>query len=185
MPANNETESIDNGPRSAYDGRADVRLAVVEKRVSAVEVDVAVIRSSFATKEDVQSLRNEIYVLTERMVSGFAEQKLEFNMALAKQREEFNAALAKQGEEFRIALAKQGEEFRLALATQGEEFRLALAKQREEFYAALAKQSEEFHAALGEQRIDLYKMHTAHIWRLYGFASLLMTGVYFIARYVH
>jgi hypothetical protein len=163
MPANNETEAIDNGPRSAYDGRADVRLAVVEKRISAVEVDVAVIRTSFATKEDVQAVRNEIYVLTERMVSGFAEQKLEFNMALAKQREEFNAALAKQGEEFRIALARQ----------------------REEFYAALAKQSAEFHAALGEQRIDLYKMHTAHIWRLYGFASLLMTGVYFIARYVH
>lgn len=152
MPVNNENEAIDNGPRSAYDGPAEVRLAIVEKRVSAVEVDVAVIRSSFATKEDVQSLRNEIYVLTERMVSGFADQKLEFNMALAKQREDFHAALAKQ---------------------------------REEFLTALADQREEFRAALNEQRIDLYKMHTAHIWRLYGFASLLMTGVYFIARYVH
>ena len=152
MPANNENEAIDNGRSSAYDGRAEVRLAVVEKRVSAVEVDVAVIRSSFATKEDMELLRKEIHALSERMVSGFAEQKLEFNLALAKQREEFNSALAKQ---------------------------------REEFNSALAKQSAEFHAALGEQRIDLYKMHTAHIWRLYGFASLLMTGVYFIARYVH
>lgn len=163
MPANNENEAIDNGRSSAYDGRAEVRLAVVEKRVSAVEVDVAVIRSSFATKEDMELLRKEIHALSERMVSGFAEQKLEFNLALAKQREEFNSALAKQSEEFRIALATQ----------------------REEIYGALAKQSAEFHAALGEQRIDLYKMHTAHIWRLYGFASLLMTGVYFIARYVH
>jgi dsDNA-binding SOS-regulon protein len=196
MPANNEDKSIDNGPRGAYDSRVDVRLAVVEKRVSAVEVDVAVIRSSFATKDDVQSLRKEIYSLSERMVSGFAEQKLEFNMALAKQREDFHAALAKQNEESHAALAKQNEEFRAALAKQSEEFHVvlaklseefhvALAKHREEFLIALAGQRDEFRGALSEQRIDLYKMHTAHIWRLYGFASLLMTGVYFIARYVH
>jgi hypothetical protein len=185
MPANNEEKLIDNGHPGVYDSRVEVRLAVVEKRVSAVEVDVAVIRSSFAAKDDVQSLRNEIYALSERMVSGFAEQKLEFNMALAKQREDFHAALAKQSEEFHAALAKQREEFHAALAKQSEEFHVALAKHREEFLIALAGQRDEFRGALSEQRIDLYKMHTAHIWRLYGFASLLMTGVYFIARYVH
>ena len=129
MPANNEENPIENTPRGAYDGRVEVRLAVVEKRVSAVEVDVAVIRTSFATKEDVASLRSEIHASTERIMGLLHEQKLEFNMALAKQREEFKEALV-------------------------------------------------------EQRIELYKMHSSHMWKLYGFAPLLMTGVYFIARYV-
>lgn len=140
MPANNEENPIENAPRSAYDGRVEVRLAVVEKRMSAVEVDVAVIRTSFATKEDVASLRSEIHVSTERIIGLLHEQKLEFHTALAKQ--------------------------------------------REEFFAALAKQREEFKDALVEQRIELYKMHASHMWKLYGFATLLMTGVYFIARYV-
>ena len=152
MPANNEENPIENAPRGAYDGRVEVRLAVVEKRVSAVEVDVAVIRTSFATKEDVQSLRNEIHASTERIIGLLHEQKLEFTVALAKQREDFFAALAVQREEFKDALAVQREEFKDALI---------------------------------EQRIKLYDMQMSHIWKLYGFASLLMTGVYFIARYVH
>ena len=163
MPANNEENPIENAPRGAYDGRVDVRLAVVEKRVSAVEVDVAVIRNSFATKEDVASLRNEIHASTERIIGLLHEQKLEFTMALAKQREDFFAALAAQREEFKEALTAQ----------------------REEFKDALAAQREEFKDALVEQRIKLYDMQMSHIWKLYGFASLLMTGVYFIARYVH
>lgn len=129
MPANNEENPIENASRGAYDGRVEVRLAVVEKRMSAVEVDVAVIRTSFATKEDVASLRSEIHASTERIMGLLHEQKLEFNIALAKQREEFKDALV-------------------------------------------------------EQRIELYKMHASHMWKLYGFATLLMTGVYFIARYV-
>jgi hypothetical protein len=129
MPANNEENPIENASRGAYDGRVEVRLAVVEKRMSAVEVDVAVIRTSFATKEDVASLRNEIHACTERIMGLLHEHKLEFNIALAKQREEFKDALV-------------------------------------------------------EQRIELYKMHASHMWKLYGFATLLMTGVYFIARYV-
>ena len=140
MPVNNEENPIENASRGAYDGRVEVRLAVVEKRVSAVEVDVAVIRTSFATKEDVQSLRNEIHASSDRIIGMLQQQKLEFNMALAKQ--------------------------------------------REDFFAALATQREEFKDALVEQRITLYKMQMSHMWKLYGFASLLMTGVYFIARYV-
>lgn len=174
MPANNEENPIENPPPGGYDGRVEVRLAVVEKRVSAMEVDVAVIRTSFATKEDVQSLRNEIHAFSERIITALHEQKLEFNQALARQREDFHAALAEQRGEFHTALAKQREEFYAALG-----------KQREEFYAALAKQREDFNAALAENRIDLYKMQMSHMWKLYGFASLLIGGVYFIARYVH
>lgn len=173
MPATNEENPIENASRAAYDGRVDARLAVVEKRVSAVETDVAVIRTSFATKEDVQSLRNEIHASTERIIGLLQQHKLEFNMALAKQREDFFAALARQREEFHTALARHREEVKDALAAQREEFRNALAAQREEFKDALV-----------EQRITLYKMQMSHTWKLYGFASLLMTGVYFIARYV-
>ena len=151
MPANNEENSVENASRGAYDGRVEVRLAVVEKRMSAVEVDVAVIRTSFATKEDVQSLRNDIHASTERIIGLLHEHKLEFNNALAKQREDFFAALSAQREEFKDALANQRDEFKDALV---------------------------------EQRITLYNMQMSHMWKLYGFASLLMTGVYFIARYV-
>lgn len=184
MPANNEENPIENAPRGAYDGRVEVRLAVVEKRVSAVEVDVAVIRNSFATKEDVASLRNEIHAFSERVITALHEQKLEFNVALAKQREDFNAALAHHREEVRLMMSKQREDFFAALATQREEFKEALATQREEFKEALSNQRDEFKDALVEQRITLYKMQMSHIWKLYAFASLLMTGVYFIARYV-
>ena len=151
MPANNEENPVESASRGAYDGRVEVRLAVVEKRMSAVEVDVAVIRTSFATKEDVQSLRNEIHASTERIIGLLHEHKLEFNNALTKQREDFFAALSAQREEFKDALANQRDEFKDALV---------------------------------EQRITLYNMQMSHMWKLYGFASLLMTGVYFIARYV-
>ena len=163
MSANNEENPIENPHRGAYDGRVEGRLTVVEKRVSAMEVDVAVIRTSFATKEDVQALRNEIHAFSERIITALHEQKLEFNQALARQREDFHAALARQGEQFHAALARQGEQF----------------------HAALTGQREDFTAALAENRIDLYKMQMSHMWKLYGFASLLIGGVYFIARYVH
>ncbi|SHN39518.1 hypothetical protein SAMN05192549_1109 [Duganella sacchari] len=76
-------------------------------------------------------------------------------------------------------------EFQQALATQREDFHTALAQQREYFNAALAKQREEFYAALAETKLDLHKALIGHIWKLYGFASLVVGGVYFIARYVH
>ncbi|USX18301.1 MICOS complex subunit MIC60 [Oxalobacteraceae bacterium OTU3REALA1] len=196
MPANNEENPIENASRGAYDGRVEVRLAVVEKRMSAVEVDVAVIRTSFATKEDVQSLRNEIHAFSERIITALNEQKLEFNIAMSKQREEFQAAFAHHREEVNAALTHHREdvnaalthhrdEFNAALTHHREEVNLMIAKQREDFFGALFTQRDEFKDALVEQRIDLYKMHMAHMWKLYGFASLLMTGVYFIARYVH
>ena len=185
MPANNEENPIENASRGAYDGRVEVRLAVVEKRMSAVEVDVAVIRTSFATKEDVQSLRNEIHAFSERIITVLNEQKLEFNIAMSKQREEFQAAFAHHREEVNAALTHHRDEFNAALTHHREEVNLMIAKQREDFFGALFTQRDEFKDALVEQRIDLYKMHMAHMWKLYGFASLLMTGVYFIARYVH
>ncbi|SEN90643.1 hypothetical protein SAMN05428959_103705 [Duganella sp. CF517] len=37
MPANNEENPIENAPRGAHDGRVEVRLAVIEKRMSAIE----------------------------------------------------------------------------------------------------------------------------------------------------
>lgn len=174
MPANNEENPIENADRGAYDGRVEGRLAVVEKRISAVEADVTLIRGSFATKEDVAALRNEMHALGERIIKALYEQKLEFHQALAKQREDFHADLAQHREQFNAALAHHREEFNAALTHHREEVHAALAQQREDFYAALAY-----------NRIDLYKMQMSHMWKLYGFASLLITGVYFIARYVH
>lgn len=115
MPAIDSPPHAENGERPP----TEVRLMALEARLTAVQVDLAVIRVSFATKDDIQ-----------RVLALLYEHKLEFQTALAKQREDFNAALAKQRE-------------------------------------------------------DLHKSLMSHMWKLYGFASLMLGGVYFIARYVH
>lgn len=124
---------------------------------------MAVIRTSFATKDDVQSLRAEIHAATERIMTILYEHKLEFTIAPVKQREDLTAALT----------------------TQREDFTAALTKQRDDFAASLTKQREDLTTSMVEQRVELHKTLMSHTWKLYGFASLLMGGVYFIARYVH
>lgn len=126
MPAIDSPPHAENGERPP----TEVRLMALEARLTAVQVDLAVIRVSFATKDDIQ-----------RVLALLYEHKLEFHAALAKQ--------------------------------------------REDFHAALAKQREDFNAALAQQREDLHKSLMSHMWKLYGFASLMLGGVYFIARYVH
>jgi len=91
----------------------------LERITPAVEVELAVIRTSFATKDDVQRILNLLY-----------EHKLEI-------------------------------------------------------FAALSKQREDFYAALTQVQIDLHKTLIGHVWKLYGLASLVLGGVYYIARYVH
>ena len=141
MHGTNENLRVEDSARSSYD-----------IRIAALETDVAVIRNSFATKDDISALRDEMRVSHERLFALIYEFKLEVQTNSAKQREEFQAALVKQ---------------------------------REEFYTALAKQREDFHTALSETKIDLHRAMMGHLWKLYGFASLMLGGVYFIARYVH
>jgi DNA anti-recombination protein RmuC len=185
MPNTNENERVENAARSAYD-------AVIEKRIAAVETDVAVIRNSFATKEDVQRILTLLYDQKLEFKTAEGALREDFHAAFARHREEWSAALAKQREEFNAALAKQKEEFNGALAKQREEFNAALAKQRDEFNVALAKQREYIDAALAQLRVDILagqldmqKTMMNHMWKLYGFASLVVGGVYYIARYVH
>lgn len=163
MPSVNEERGVEDFGKSSYDGR-----------IGALETSVAVIRNSFATKDDIHALRAEMHAGQERILTLIYGTKVDLLGAMSNQREEFHAALAKQREEFAAALAKQREEFAAALARQREEFSVALAKQREDFYTALA-----------ETKLDLHKALMSHLWKLYGFASLMLGGVYFIARYVH
>lgn len=155
MPDTNGNDSVEKGRSTVYDGR----FAALETRTAAVETDVAVIRASFATKDDIQLLRTEMHAGHERILTLLYEHKLEMKAAMAQQREDFSAALAKQREDFNAALARQ----------------------REEFNAALGKQRDDFHA----MHAQLLKDMRDHMWKLYGFASLMLGGVYFIARYVH
>jgi hypothetical protein len=158
MPDTNGHEGVEKGGRPAY----DVRFAAIESRIAAVEVDVAVIPANSATKEDLQLLRTEMHAGHERIVTLLYEHKLQMLNAMSQQREDFQAALAKQREDFQAALAKQ----------------------REDFHIAIAKQQEYFQAALLKTNVDFYKFITNQAWKLYGFASLVIGGVYFIARYV-
>jgi hypothetical protein len=192
MATNEENTRIENAGRAAYDGRTDSRFAAMETRMATVEVDLAVIRSSFATKDDVQRI---MAILHEHSLefarqradfqAGLVQQREYFNAALAMQRGEFYSALAKQREELNAALVKQREELNAALVKQREELNAGLAKQREDFAAALASQKEYFNAALATQQVELHKAMMGHIWKLYGSASLLIGAVYFIARFVH
>lgn len=155
MPDTNGNDSVEKGRSTVYDGR----FAAIETRTAAVETDVAVIRASFATKDDIQLLRTEMRDGHERILTLLYEHKLEMKAAMAQQREDFITALAKQREEFHIALAQQSHDFNAALS-----------KQRDDFY---------------EMHFRLQKEIISQMWKLSGFASLVIGGVYFIARYVH
>ncbi|NVM78471.1 dsDNA-binding SOS-regulon protein [Duganella sp. SG902] len=174
MHGTNENPRVEDSGKSSYD-----------VRIAALETDVAVIRNSFATKDDITALRAEMHASHERLFALIYEFKLEVQTNSAKQREEFQTEHATLRFDFKVALDKQREELNTALAKQREELNAALAKQREEFNAALAKQREDFHIALQETRMDLHRALMGHVWRLYGFASLLLGCVYYIARYVH
>jgi hypothetical protein len=56
-----------------------------------------------------------------------------------------------------------------------------LHQQQLEFHDALARQRDDFNAA----HLKLQQSMMSHMWKLYGFASLMRGGVYCIARYVH
>ena len=78
MPGTIETESVE---------RIDLRFVANESRIAAMAVDLAVIRSGSATKDELHRILALLY-----------EHKLEMQNALSKQREEFQAALSKQRE---------------------------------------------------------------------------------------
>ena len=189
MPANIEGTQVENMPHRAYDESIEVRLA-------ALETEVAVMQNNFATRDDLQALRAEMHAGFDRVTAAFNDHKLEVYAAIGKLREEvgtalsnqridFNAALGQLHEEFSVALIKQREELSVALIKQREELSAALSKQRDEFNAALNKQRDEFNASFAKQEIELHKILQSLAWKIYGFASLLATGAYFIARYVH
>jgi hypothetical protein len=126
MPAIDDPPHASNGAHTP----TEIRLSAVETRIAALQVDLAIVRASFATKDDVQ-----------RILTLLHQQQLEFHIALEQQRLEFHTALAKQREDFNVALA--------------------------------------------EVKLELHKALLSQTWKLYGFASLMLGGVYFIARYVH
>ncbi|MES2075714.1 MAG: hypothetical protein V4462_08875 [Pseudomonadota bacterium] len=61
MLTDNGESSIANQARADYAGKMEARLDRMEGRLTAIEADVAVIRSNYATKEDLAKLRNEIF----------------------------------------------------------------------------------------------------------------------------
>jgi len=126
MPAIDDPPHASNGAHTP----TEIRLSGVATRIAALQVDLAIVRASFATKDDVQ-----------RILTLLHQQQLEFHIALEQQRLEFHTALAKQREDFNVALA--------------------------------------------EVKLEVHKALLSQTWKLYGFASLMLGGVYFIARYVH
>ena len=178
MPANIEGTQVENMPHRAYDESIEVRLA-------ALETEVAVMQNNFATRDDLQALRAEMHAGFDRVTAAFNDHKLEVYAAIGKLREEVGTALSNQRIDFNAALGQLHEEFSVALIKQREELSAALSKQRDEFNAALSKQRDEFNASFAKQEIELHKILQSLAWKIYGFASLLATGAYFIARYVH
>jgi DNA anti-recombination protein RmuC len=207
MSSGEENNRIENAPRSAYDGRTEMRFAAMDKRIAAVEVDVAVIRTSFATKDDVQRVIAILHEHKLEFTNGFACPRDDFHIALATHRDEFNQALAQHRADvnqaltqhradftqaltqhradFTQALAQHRADFNQALAQHNEKFSAALAQHGEKFSAALAEQNEKFGTALAKQSEDLHKTLINHIWKFYGFAALLATAAYYVARSAH
>lgn len=243
MHGTNENPRVEDSGKSSYD-----------VRIAALETDVAVIRNSFATKDDITALRAEMYASHERIMTLTYEIRLDFQSAVGKYREESQTEKARHRDEFlerlaelqlevnaefakfkqdiaklkygmrsasprqraelyvalgklryefqielakvryevqaglaslRLEMSKQREDFNHAFSIHREEFGAALSRHSEDMNAALAKHREDFNHALYETRMDLHRALMGHVWKLYGFASLLLGGVYYIARYVH
>lgn len=61
MLTDNGESSIANQARADYAGKMEARLDRLEGRLTAIEADVAVIRSNYATKENLAELRTEFH----------------------------------------------------------------------------------------------------------------------------
>ena len=68
-PPNTANAPIDRGTGCGDDGDMEARIAASEKDVSALKTDVAIIRSNYATKEDLQ---RELHAATWRIIGAMA-----------------------------------------------------------------------------------------------------------------
>lgn len=95
----NDDRAVENPGPATYAENTGARLARLESRVTVVEVDVAVIRSSFATREDLHNVHRELLGSIQRLELLVREQHTVILDAIHKQREETLNAIHKQREE--------------------------------------------------------------------------------------
>lgn len=183
---------IEKTAGESYDEQAVTRLTRMESRISVVEVEVATIRSSFASKEDLHALqlallgaiRQQGLDMRER-TDAIVKRIHQLELMLQEQRTEFMGAIKQQRTELLDIIHRQREELIDLIKKQREESLELINRQRLDTQSLIASQRQEIVDAFNEQRADTLKYMASQAWRMYAFAAALLGAVYFIARNIH
>ncbi len=173
------SNSIDNRPRRADDRRMEDRLSALEQHVATMTVDLAIVRSNYATKQDIADLRAEMGTMKAETATEFGNVHAQLGTMRAETAAEFGKVYAQLG----TMRAETAAEFGKIYAHLGT-MRAETAAEFGKVYAQLGTMRAETAAEFGTLRAEL----NTQFWRLVTWmtsAMALMTGgVYFIARYV-
>ena len=170
----NDNHPVEKPVREPYDESTMTRLARMESRVSVVEVDVATIRSSFATKDDLHAVQM-------LLLDAIKQQGYELRLIIDTRTD----ALAERIQGLEILLREQRAELLDIIHRQHTDLLDVIHAQRTDLLDVIHNQRTEIVAAFNEQRADTLKYMVSQAWRLYAFAAVLLGAVYFIARTIH
>ena len=127
-----------------------------EDDLSSLKADVAVIRSNYATKEDLQKfrteLRDEIYGLRTELKGDIQGLRTELKSDIHELRTELKAEIGALGTELR-----------------GDS-------------GGLRVEIEKLRTEIQEMSSDLQRALHAQTWKMYGFGVVMLTAVHFVTR---
>ena len=127
--------------------------------MNTVERDVAVIRATCATKDDVQ-------MLLERM-------------------NQQHLTLLNRMDTQHVALLERMDEQRVMLLDRMDQQRVMLLERMDQQHFSTQEKLAKLDSDMKDGRAEMYRVLGGWAWRLYGFVAVAMSGAFFIARYVH
>jgi hypothetical protein len=165
MNGKDHDPSLENPMPSSYP-ELGARVHGLEVRMTTVEKDIAVIRATCATKDDIA-------MLLERMNQQ--------HVAMLEKISELTHEVRKGHADLRDEIRKGDAELRDEIKKGDAELRDEMQKR----YAELSEQIHRGQVEIYKSHGDIYKHLEEIAWRVYGVIALAMSAAYFIARYVH
>ena len=131
-----------------------------------VERDVAVIRATCATKDDIAML-----------VDRLDQQRAELTLRMNQQCGELTLRIDKQCGELSLRMDQQRDELLRRIDRQSE--------QMHQQHVVVLEKIAQLSDSMKDGQTEMYRTLGGWAWRLYGLIGLAMSVAYFIARTVH